>query len=107
MFCKLFSKACASGWIENVPKIYIKSGVLEDSILQMKHYLLRKHGDVTWADIQYLGITQKVMVEHMVAATMDKANLHSCKKYLFCMHYECQIAMHNVCKVNMVCIMYS
>ncbi len=38
-------------------------------------YLLKKHEDVAQAQLQYLGITQKIMNEYEVAATLDKANL--------------------------------
>ncbi len=48
---------------------------MEDSIHHILDYLLRKHGDVAQAQLQYLGITPRILNEYEVATTMDKANL--------------------------------
>ncbi len=37
----------------------------------------------------------------------QKSTHHTIKKSTFCVDEECQMAMYNVCMVNMVCIMFS
>ncbi len=71
----IFSKACASGWIKEMLKSCSKSGTLEDSVQNILYYLLRKHGDFTQAELQYLGITPKIIDQPKVAATMDKEHM--------------------------------
>ncbi len=62
-FCdgnNFFSKSCTSGWVEKMLEFCIENETLEDSIHHILDYLLRKHGDVAQAQLQYLAITQKL-----------------------------------------------